>query len=68
MDAAPDIVRLGTVQPKFVGEVRPDVPAAVGVPEITPEPAFRLRPAGSEPDVTDHEYGLVPPVLASVVL
>jgi len=42
------------------------VPSAVGVPEITPVPAFKLRPAGRLPD--DHVYGVLPPVALSVVL
>ena len=29
--------------------VKDEVPAAVGVPEITPEDAFMASPAGSEP-------------------
>jgi hypothetical protein len=37
------------------------VPAVAGVPDIVP-PAERLRPAGSEPLATDHEYGGDPPV------
>src|SRR5215472_4363537 len=40
-------------------------PAAPGVPEMLP-PADRLRPAGSVPLDTDHEYGGVPPVAPSV--
>ena len=35
-------------------------PAAEGVPEIVPDP-LSARPAGSEPDATDHAYGGVPP-------
>jgi len=34
--------------------VKLDVPPAVGVPEITPVEAFRLNPAGSAPELTDH--------------
>jgi hypothetical protein len=37
------------------------VVAAVGIPLITP-PADSVKPAGSVPDVVDHEYGGVPPV------
>lgn len=44
--------------------VKPDIPAAVGVPEIVlPE---RLSPAGSDPLATDQVYGGVPPVAFSV--
>ena len=35
-------------------------PAAPGVPDIVP-PADRLKPAGSVPLDTDHEYGGAPP-------
>jgi hypothetical protein len=35
-------------------------PAAPGVPEIVP-PAERLKPVGSDPVATDHEYGGEPP-------
>ncbi len=41
--------------------------AAVGVPLITPEEAFSVKPAGSVPAVTVHApYGAVPPVAESV--
>ena len=39
-------------------------PAVPGVPDIVP-PAARLKPAGSVPLDTDHEYGGVPPVAPS---
>ena len=42
-----------------------DVPGTSGVPEITPPPP-RLRPDGSAPDWSDHEYGGTPPAAASV--
>ena len=47
--------------------VKLDVPAAVGVPEMTPA-LERERPEGSVPETVDHEYGDVPPVAASVWL
>ena len=37
--------------------------AAVGVPLITPE-LLNVKPAGSDPDVNDQLYGVVPPVPA----
>ena len=43
-----------------------DVPAAVGVPEITPVAEFRARPAGSVPEDMDHVLGVVPPLAARV--
>jgi hypothetical protein len=39
--------------------VKPKVPAAFGVPEITP-PEARLSPEGSDPEATVHEYGACP--------
>jgi hypothetical protein len=39
-------------------------PAVAGVPEIVP-PADRLKPPGSVPTDTVHEYGGVPPAAAS---
>jgi len=42
--------------------VKLKVPLAVGVPEIRPVLAVRLRPAGRLPEVIDHVYGIVPPV------
>jgi hypothetical protein len=45
--------------------VKDDVPAAVGVPEIWPEEALRVSPAGKEPELIDQEYGDVPPEAAS---
>ena len=49
-------------------KVRLAVPAAVGVPEMVPLAAARLRPAGSVPLVMDQVYGVVPPVALSEVL
>jgi hypothetical protein len=46
--------------------VNVDEPAVVGVPEMVP-PLLRLRPAGNVPEVTLQEYGVKPPVAASVV-
>ena len=43
------------------------VPAVVGVPVICPVELFSERPAGKEPKVTDHVYGVVPPLACSVV-
>src|SRR5262245_19211955 len=42
--------------------VKPEVPVAVGVPEITPLAGVRVSPAGSVPLAIDHVYGGVPPV------
>jgi len=47
--------------------VKENVPIAVGVPEITPVPSFRLKPAGRVPVAIDHVIGVVP-VAASVWL
>ena len=44
------------------------VPAAVGVPEITPVDAFRVNPAASDPELTDQVSLPVPPVAASCVV
>jgi hypothetical protein len=35
--------------------VKLEVPAAVGVPEITPVAELRVRPPGKLPDVTVHD-------------
>ena len=43
-----------------------DVPLVVGVPLIMPVERVSVSPAGSEPDVTLHVYGVVPPVAFSV--
>ena len=40
------------------------LPFAVGVPEMRPVVAARLRPAGRLPEVIDQLYGAVPPVAA----
>jgi hypothetical protein len=48
--------------------VKEEVPAVVGVPEITPVEAFKLNPAGNEPVVMLHVYGEVPPEAANVAL
>ena len=48
--------------------VKLKVPAAVGVPEITPVPALSDRPVGNEPLARDQVYGGVPPEAASVAV
>ena len=45
--------------------VKEEVPAAVGVPLITPLP-LSVKTAGNEPEATDQLYGVVPPLAASV--
>ncbi len=42
--------------------------AVVGVPVIAPVEAFRVRPAGNVPALTEYVYGPTPPVAASVTL
>jgi len=41
---------------------------AEGVPAMAPVEAFRVKPAGREPLVSDHVYGETPPVAVRVVL
>ena len=53
-----------TVTMKFVVPV--NVP--LGVPEITPVAAFKLRPAGRLPVVTAQLYGVIPPVACNAWL
>src|SRR4030067_826349 len=48
--------------------VKFEVPAAVGVPLISPVVLLRLSPAGSAPTVTAHVIGALPPLPASVWL
>ena len=44
-----------------------EVPAVVGLPEITPELELRVKPAGKEPEaMLQVPYVPVPPVAASV--
>ena len=47
--------------------IKDEVPADVGLPEITPVPALRVSPPGRLPLEIDHEYGSVPPAAARVV-
>jgi hypothetical protein len=42
------------------------VTAAEGVPPISPEEAFSVKPAGSVPEVDCHVKGAVPPLAARV--
>ena len=44
------------------------VATVVGVPEITPDPAFSERPVGSEPAVTVQVTGAAPPLDCNVVV
>jgi len=41
------------------------LPDFVGDPEICPVAATSVKPAGNDPEVKDHRYGMVPPVAAS---
>ena len=43
--------------------VKVEVPAAVGVPLISPVSLFRLRPVGQSPFSTLHVIGVVPSAL-----
>ncbi len=43
------------------------VPAVVGVPVIAPVELFSVRPAGNDPAVIDHVYGVVPPVACNAL-
>lgn len=45
--------------------VKVEVPVAVGVPEMVPVVAARVKPAGRLPELIDHEYNGVPPVAES---
>ena len=55
-----DSERVAVATPSDTATVNPDVAAAVGVPDSTPD-AASVSPAGSVPDATDHEYEPVPP-------
>ena len=44
------------------------VAVCVGVPEIAPVEAFKVRPVGRVPLVSDHIYGGVPPAAAKTAL
>ena len=48
--------------------VRLKSPVAVGVPEIMPVPAFRVKPAGRLPVEMLQVYGDIPPVACTVAL
>ena len=43
-----------------------DVSLTLGVPVIAPVDVLNESPAGSEPEVSDQEYGAVPPVKAGL--
>jgi hypothetical protein len=45
--------------------VKEYVPATSGVPEICPVEEFNVSPGGSDPELTDHEYGATPLTAAS---
>jgi hypothetical protein len=46
--------------------VKLEVPAVVGVPEMTPVAGAKVRPVGRVPTVTDQVKGAVPPLAARV--
>ncbi len=54
------------VPPSVTFAVNGNEPAAVGVPDTTPDAGSRLKPGGSDPESSDQAYGGVPPVAASV--
>ena len=67
--AATSILRFAVALAKlesFTRTVKAEVPASVGVPEITPESEM-VVPAGKLPFVSDQVYGPVPPVAAKVL-
>jgi hypothetical protein len=45
--------------------VKEELPAFIGIPEITPVLKFKASPSGSVPADTDHEYGWLPPAATS---
>lgn len=61
IEVATDFVWTG-VPLSLTVAVKLDVPLAVGVPEMIPVVASRLRPAGRLPAVIDQMYAGVPPV------
>jgi len=63
-----DFVCTGLLESVTVNVSGVALTVAVGVPAIAPVVAFSERPAGNVPDVTDQEYGVVPPLAASVAL
>lgn len=55
------------VELSITSTVKLEVPGEpVGVPEISPVEVLRVNPAGSDPELSDHEYGVVPPEAPSV--
>jgi hypothetical protein len=56
---------LGEALESVTSTVKAKVPDCVGVPLIAPEAAFKLNPAGKDPDEIDQAYGVVPPLAAS---
>ena len=62
-ETATDLVCTG-LDASFTVAVNLKVPLAVAFPSTRPL-ALRIRPVGRLPEVTDHLYGLVPPVAMS---
>jgi hypothetical protein len=50
----------------FTWMVNENVPVWVGIPPICPVEVLSVSPGGKEPEVTDQEYGAVPPLAVSV--
>jgi hypothetical protein len=68
IDRAPVAVCGVGVLPSLTVAVKSEVPTAVGVPEMIPELAARLSPAGSEPAVSFQVYIGVPPLAARLAV
>lgn len=60
MDNCADAVCTGELE-SVTCTVIENAPLAEGVPVIWPVEEFRDKPVGSDPLVTDHVYGVVPP-------
>lgn len=70
--AAADTVMLNAFVPVLFAAsvtctVNEDAPVAVGVPEITPVEATKVRPAGKVPALRFQVYGVVPPLACNEV-
>jgi hypothetical protein len=53
IEAEADLLWAGLLL-SFTVAVKAEVPVAVGIPEIVPEVAARVRPAGNLPALMDH--------------
>ena len=59
------VVSLAVLEASFTWAVKLKVPAEVGVPVMAPVAGLRFKPVGSDPEIMEYVYGVMPPEATS---